>query len=153
MSASVAVVQSILFEARRCGHVRFATPILQLLDDLALFARLEQIRARAIERNAPLGDDLNLGYDRAIEKREMRVVQAKLFRAQFAMRDAQTVGTLTEIVVQTPQFRFCLIERPPALRDDLLLLVLDALALVEYRLQAEDELLHATLISCAIVFS
>ncbi len=83
----------------------------------------------------------------------MCVMQAQFFRAKIAVLHAQTLRASPELIVQTFQLAFRLIQRAAPPGHDLLLFVLHALPLIEHGLQRKNELLHATPISCAIVAS
>jgi hypothetical protein len=152
-AARVTVVELLLLDELFFNDERLTPPFFEFLDDLLLFAGGEQVCARAIQGDAPLGYDVDLRNGAAIEKLQMRVNALKLARLQFAVTAAQQLRMPPELVVQAIQLPLCLVVRALALRDDQLPAVFDAFAMIEDRLQPKFEFLHVTLINLASVCS
>jgi hypothetical protein len=153
MPAGVTIIEFFLFDAPLLDCESLTPAFLELLDNLLLFARREQLVARAIESDAPLRDNLDLRDDAAIEKLQVCVDALELARLELLVPVAQHRCVTPKFVVEAREFDFSLVERTLAYCNDKLLLILDALAVIEHRLQDKAELPHVTLISFASVCS
>jgi hypothetical protein len=153
MPAGIAVIEFLLLDALFFEYESRAAAFLELLDDLLLFTCRKQFVARAIERNAALGDDLDLRDDTTVEKLQVCVDALQLARVELLVLVAQHRCVAPELVVEARQLGFGFVEGTLTHRNDKLFLILDALSVIEHRLQNKAELLHVTLISFTSVCS
>jgi hypothetical protein len=153
VSAGISVVELLLFDALLFECVSFEAALLELLHDFFLFTGFEQLGSGSIERHTELGYDPDLRDDTAIQELQMRVNALQFARFEFAVRVAQHGGVTTKFLVEACQLALGLIHCTGSNSHDQLLLVFDALAVVEHRLQGEGKPLHVTLINLASVCS
>jgi len=134
--------------------VLLQAPVFQLLDHLAIFAGFHEIGARSFDRGTPLKDDPVLHRHTAIEILQMRVMPPKLFAGKAGVILTQHDRIAFEFAVEPREFVFGRFKLARSLGEHLLLLVFDALAMIEHRFESEFEFGHyATLMSCAMVSS
>jgi hypothetical protein len=153
VSAGISVVELLLFDALLFECVRFAAALLELLHDLLFFAGFEQLGSGSIQRHAALGNDPDLRDDTAIQELQMCVNALQLTCFEFAVRIAKHGRVNAKFFVETRKLAFRLIQCAGANGHDQLLLVFDALALIQHRLQREGKAFHVTLINLASVCS
>ncbi len=131
-----------------------APVFLQFFDHLAIFARIHHVEPRPLAGGLASGNGLPLRGDRAVEIFQVRIVQPQLLGIEAAVVATQGLCVAPKLGVQSEKGVLRRAQLYVSHREGLLRLVLDALAVLQDRLQAKRKpARHAMLISRLTVCS
>src|SRR5579884_889883 len=116
--------------------------ILELFDHFAIFACGHEIGARMLHGAAALYDDAVLHDDAAIQIFQMRIVPAQLVSRKRGVIVTQHRRISFEFGIEAREFVLSRPQLAASLRERLLLLVFDALAVFEHRRKPEAKFPH-----------